>query len=67
MDQLKRTVTISRSLQRTYGRTQWKQISDTVTLWKGNVKVMLSTLQESKKLTPNQQQAALSKAVHTQG
>lgn len=52
MDQLKRTVTISRSLQRSFEKSQWKNISDVLSQWRGNVKTMLDTLQETKK-NPN--------------
>jgi len=52
MDQIKKTVTISQSLQRSFDKPQWKNIADVLTQWRGNVKTMLETLQETKK-NPN--------------
>jgi len=63
MDQLRRVVIVSRALQRVFSDSQWKQIGDSIQTWRKNVKVMLNTLQETKKLNINQQHAAFTKAI----
>jgi len=63
MDQLRRVVIVSRALQRVFSDSQWKQIGDSIQTWRKNVKVMLNTLQETKKLNLSQQHAAFTKAI----
>lgn len=48
MDQLKRLVTVSRSLHRVFGQAQWKNLSDSLSVWRNNTKTLLKTLQETK-------------------
>jgi len=50
MDQLRRIVTISQSLQRVFARPQWKQLSDSLATWRNNIKVLSETLHQSKPL-----------------
>jgi len=59
MDQLRKLVIISRSLQRVFTPTQWKQLGDRLNVWKGNIKVILNTLQDCKQQQQNQLHAAL--------
>eukprot|EP01117_Protostelium_nocturnum_P020496 TRINITY_DN9245_c0_g1_i1.p1 TRINITY_DN9245_c0_g1~~TRINITY_DN9245_c0_g1_i1.p1 ORF type:complete len:438 (+),score=119.08 TRINITY_DN9245_c0_g1_i1:129-1316(+) len=54
MDQLEKTVTITKSLQRTFTQEQWKQLNENLSVWTNNVKLLLKTLAETK------QQAAAS-------
>jgi len=63
MDQLRKVVIITGALQREFSENEWKQIGDSLNAWKKNVKVMLNTLQETKKLNPSQQHAAMSRAL----
>jgi len=62
MDQLRKLVIISRSLQRVFTPAQWKQLSDRLTLWKGNIKLILNTLQDCKQQQQNQLHSALQSA-----
>jgi len=48
MDQLRKLLIVSRSLQRVFTPTQWKQLSDRLTVWKGNIRLILKTLQDCK-------------------
>jgi translation initiation factor 3 subunit M len=59
MDQLRKLVIISRSLQRVFTPAQWKQLGDRLTLWKGNIKLILNTLQDCKQQQQTQLHAAL--------
>jgi len=59
MDQLRKLVIVSRSLQRVFTPAQWKQLSERLNLWKGNIKVILNTLQDCKQQQQNQLQAAI--------
>jgi len=65
MDQLKRIVVITRSLQRVFTKSQWKQLSESLNTWKSNVKMMMDTLQQTKHQSPHQQQATLMKAIQS--
>jgi len=59
MDQLRKLLIVSRSLQRVFTPSQWKQLSDRLGLWKGNVKVILKTLQDCKTQQQTQLQAVI--------
>jgi len=48
MDQLKRVVVVSRSLQRVFNKTQWKQLNESLTHWKTNIRSLLNSLNETK-------------------
>jgi len=52
IDQLNRTVTITRSLQRTFSTDEWKQLSQHLSVWSNNVKLLLKTLSECKQQGP---------------
>jgi len=52
MNQLARTVTITRTLHRTFGTEEWKQLSKNLSVWSDNVKLLLKTLQDCKKSNP---------------
>jgi len=52
IDQLTRTVTITRSLQRTFSTEEWKQLSQHLSVWTNNVKLLLKTLNECKQQGP---------------
>jgi len=54
MDQLRKVVTISRCLQRIFTKSQWKQLSDNIALWRKNTKSILKTIQETKQLAEKQ-------------
>jgi len=54
MDQLRRTVRVTRSLQRVFTRAQWKQLSENLEAWKKNVQTLLQTLQDCKHQTQQQ-------------
>ncbi|PRP82117.1 proteasome component region PCI domain-containing protein [Planoprotostelium fungivorum] len=49
LDQLNRTVTVTRSLHRTFGTEEWKQLSKNLSVWNDNVKLLLKTLHDCKK------------------
>jgi translation initiation factor 3 subunit M len=59
MDQLRKLLIVSRSLQRVFTAAQWKQLNDRLTVWKGNLSVILKTLQDCKQQQQHQLQAAL--------
>jgi len=63
MDQLRKVVIVTGAIQRVFSENGWKQIGDSLNAWRKNVKVMLNTLQETKKLNPAQQHAVMSKAL----
>jgi len=65
MDQLKRIVLITRSLQRVFTKSQWKQLSESLNTWKSNVKMIMDTLQQTKHQSPHQIQATLMKAIQS--
>jgi len=48
LDQLRRVVVITRSLQRVFTKPQWKQLSESLTSWQNNVRLLLKTLGECK-------------------
>lgn len=48
MDQIKKSVRVTRSLQRVFTKIQWKQLNDSLNMWKNNVKMLLDTVQHSK-------------------
>jgi len=54
MDQLKSTVRVTSSLQRTFTRAQWKYLSEHLTSWKKNVQTLLQTLQDCKQQAQTQ-------------
>jgi translation initiation factor 3 subunit M len=59
MDQLRKLLIVSRSLQRVFTPTQWKQLTDRLTVWKGNINVILKTLQDCKQQQQTHLQAQL--------
>jgi len=56
MDQLRRVITVSRSLQRVFTRTQYKQLYDNLMVWTSNINQLIKTLNESKSQTSSVQQ-----------
>eukprot|EP01114_Cavostelium_apophysatum_P021606 TRINITY_DN758_c0_g1_i1.p1 TRINITY_DN758_c0_g1~~TRINITY_DN758_c0_g1_i1.p1 ORF type:complete len:405 (-),score=137.11 TRINITY_DN758_c0_g1_i1:72-1286(-) len=61
MDQQRRVVIVSRTIQRVFTRAQWQQVAESLNMWRANIKVILNHLRETKKLTPAQQ-AAIARA-----
>jgi len=55
INQIKAVVRVTRSLQRVFTRTQWKLLSENLGVWKKNVSILLTTLEERKH--QNKQQA----------
>jgi len=51
MDQIKKIVRVTRSLQRIFTQTQWKHLGENLTTWKKNVQILLTTLQDCKHQT----------------
>jgi len=56
MDQLKKTITVSRSLQRVFAKAQYKQLYDNLMVWTTNINLLTKTLHESKSQTSSIQQ-----------
>jgi len=54
MSQIKAVVRVTRSLQRVFTRTQWKLLSENLGVWKKNVSILLTTLEERKHQTKQQ-------------
>jgi len=54
MSQIKAVVRVTRSLQRVFTRTQWKLLSENLGVWKKNVSILLTTLEERKHQTKHQ-------------
>jgi len=48
MDQIKRTIYITRSLQRVFNKEQWQQLSSTLQYWRSNVKSILENIHQAK-------------------
>jgi len=44
LDQLRRIVNVSRTIQRQFSRTQWVQLNDTLQAWRTNVKGLLQSI-----------------------
>jgi translation initiation factor 3 subunit M len=65
MDQMKRTVFITRSLQRVFGKTEWKQLSDSLQFWRNNIKSVLENIKQAKQ-QPSNQHGAFVKAIQQQ-
>jgi len=62
MDQLRKLLIVSRSLQRVFTPAQWNQLNDRLNLWKSNIKVILKTLQDCKQHQQTQLHANLTSA-----
>jgi len=54
IDQLARTVTISRSLQRRFGAEQWKEIDAKLQLYKKNVGDLLAVIRNARRAQEQQ-------------
>jgi len=54
MDQLKRVVIVTQSLQRVFTRAQWKQLGDSLATWKNNVKALIETIRQSQQTQQHQ-------------
>eukprot|EP01116_Phalansterium_solitarium_P002137 TRINITY_DN1199_c0_g1_i1.p1 TRINITY_DN1199_c0_g1~~TRINITY_DN1199_c0_g1_i1.p1 ORF type:complete len:395 (-),score=59.68 TRINITY_DN1199_c0_g1_i1:127-1311(-) len=48
LDQLRRHVSVSRTIQRQFGRAQWAQLNETLQAWKSNVKAILQSIEAVK-------------------
>jgi len=54
MDQMKGIIRVTRSLQRIFTRAQWKYLSDNLGVWKKNISILLTTLQDCRHQTQQQ-------------
>lgn len=45
MDQLSKTVIVTRSIQREFSSARWRQLQHRLEAWSGNIALMLKTLE----------------------
>jgi len=48
MDQLKRVLVVLKCLQRVFAKTQWKQLEESLSTWRNNVRSLMNTLHDTK-------------------
>jgi len=66
IDQLRRVITVTRSLQRVFTKDQWKQLAESLTGWRTHVKSLLATLHEARAQARSQVQSQVKQSQQPQ-